>query len=29
MIYTVEEKCKGIGRASCWVTRFRKDPLAF
>jgi len=27
MIYTeVKEKCKGTGRLSCWVTRFRQEP---
>jgi len=30
MIYTdVKEKCKRWGRPSCWVTRFRVDPLVF
>jgi len=30
MIYTeIEERCKGQGRPSCWVTRFGMDPLAF
>jgi len=30
MIYTeVKEKCKGEGRPSCLVTRFRLDPLDF
>jgi len=27
--YRVKQKCEGIGRPSCWVTRFGLDPLAF